>query len=642
MRCAPGSAPRPRFARAALGLAVLAGACALARDIIPPRGEIRTDRPRVLLRPAPGPHAISLDALRAIPRDADWKAMAAQLAGLSHAAAKALLWRMTGDTAAADAAIARLRAYEFPGKVDTFHTYFRLLEFGLAYDWLYGYAGFGEEVRAEVRRRVNPLARQGIRDADDHMFHNYIWMSAGGVAIWALATAGEDAEADGIFDTIRRRFNDGLYPAWRYLDGLPSEPMGYWSLYVLSPGILALLGAQSAFERDLVGEVAREDGDWLARHVENLVASTLPDLRYIPWGDLQGGPNGGVTHEMAGVIDAAAWALRSGHAAHLSDRIARRRGLARFHGETGIFYFLYTRALAASPVDPVVPPTSFYAGARHGGHFIARSGWDDGGTIVAFTVTDHFGDHHHYDQGSFVIYRNGLLAVDPPVYRRIRGPQQRTDNHNTLLIGAEAQRPVRGQWFRTIEDFRKNLDGGRKLETGDILFHEDAGPWAGVAGEFSRAYREGLVARCVRQLLFIRPDTVVTVDRIEAPGGGEVPAIEWLLHVPSAPIVAGTEIRAANGKSWLRVRPLLPGGVESVVEPIVEPSDVGTQRVRYRYAGAARIRRTLVHVLEIGDGSPPAEAAPARAEAAADGIDVTVRGTTYRFAGDEPFDIRSR
>jgi len=638
MKSGQGSAPRPGFAIAALGIAVLAGAPAFARDIIPPRAEMKTDRPRILLRPTPCPYAISLDALRAIPRDADPDAMIAQLKGLSHAAAQAIVWRMTGDGAAADAAIAHLRSYSYPGNVDTFHTYFRLLELGLAYDWLHGHPGFGAGVRAEIRRRVNPLARQGIRDADDHMFHNYIWMSAGGVALWALATAGEDAQADEIFDTIRRRFNEGLFPAWRYLDGLPSEPMGYWALYVFSPGVLALLGAQSAFERDLVGEIAREDSGWLARHFENLVASTLPDLRYIPWGDLQGGPNGGVTHEMAGITDALTWALRSGAGAHLSERIVRRRGLARFHGETGIFYLLYTRALAARPVERTAPPASFFAGAGHGGHFIARSGWDDGATIASFTVTDHFGDHHHYDQGSFVIYRNGLLAVDPPVYRQVRGPQQRTDNHNTLLIGGEAQRPARGQWFRTIEEFRKNLDAGRKLESGDILFHEDAGAWAGASGEFSRAYREGLVERCVRQILFVRPEIIIVVDRIEAPAGGEVPAVDWLLHVPAPPVVAGSEIRASNGKSWLRARPLLDG----TVEPVVERSDVNTHRVRYRHAGAARIRRTLVHLIDVGDGSLPADVLAARAVDGPDAVEVTVRGATYRFAAGAPFKIRAK
>lgn len=61
-----------------------------------------------------------------------------------------------------------------------------------------------------------------------------------------------------------------------------------------------------------------------------------------------------------------------------------------------------------------------------------RPGAGEVTSIVTLRSTDHFGDHHHHDQGSFVIYRNGLLAVDPPVYRKVRGPQQPTEVHNTL------------------------------------------------------------------------------------------------------------------------------------------------------------------------------------------------------------------
>ena len=129
------------------------------------------------------------------------------------------------------------------------------------------------------------------------------------------------------------------------------------------------------------------------------------------------------------------------HGAYFSDWLSKKRGLRRFHAETAVFYFLYTRQLKTVPASPTL---SFMAGNQHSGHFIARSGWGDGETIVTLRATDHFGDHHHYDQGSFIIYRNGLLAVDPPVYRKVGGPQQPTRVHNTLLLDGQGQRPVRG------------------------------------------------------------------------------------------------------------------------------------------------------------------------------------------------------
>jgi len=599
-------------------------------ELIPPVAKIKADHPRVLLRPGDTRFAISLTQLRALPRDADFNRMLDQFKAQNHAAAQAMVWLLTGDPAAADRAVKRMRSYRYPGKVDTFHIFGRLSEFGLAYDWLYDCPQLTKEIKAELRRNVAPLARQGLRAADDHMFHNYIWMSAGGVALWALATAGEDEPSNAIFEQIRRRFNEGLYPAWRYLDGLPSEPMGYWALYVFTPGVWTLLATQSAFETDVLTAVRTEQGRWLDRHFENLIHSTLPDMRYIPWGDLQGGPNGGVTYEMAGVIDGATWALQSPHGAYFSRWLAAKRGLQRFYGATAIYRMLYTPHLKTAPA---VPPLSFLAGNRQSGHFIARSAWDDGATVVAFACTDHFGDHHHYDQGSFLIYRNGLLAVDPPVYRTVRGPQQKTEHHNTLLIGGQAQRPVRGQWFKTVEEFQKNLRGGRKLETGDILFHRDAGPWAAVAGQFVQAYDCEAMRSCVRQLLFVRPDKVVVVDQLSAVPGRQLPEVRWLLQLPRAPSVEGQTVLASNGKSWLRCRALSPAGVPSVVD--VTP--VNTHRVSYAYSGRAAL--ALVHALDVGDGIRAGPAPQVTAAQKSGAIEVTVEGRAFVFSSEPGFEV---
>jgi hypothetical protein len=409
--------------------------------------------------------------------------------------------------------------------------------------------------------------------------------------------------------------------------------MGYWALYVFAPGVWTLLGAESAFETDLVGRIRTEQGGWLDRHFANLVHSTLPNLRYLPWGDLQGGPNGGITHEMACVIDAAAWALDSREGVWLSRRLAAKRGLRRFYGDTAVFYMLYAPHLDAEPPEPAL---AFVAGAEHGGHFIARSGWGDGDTVVAFTCTDHYGDHHHYDQGSFIIYRHGLLAVDPPVYRKIRGPQQRTENHSTLLIDGKPQRPCRGQWFKTVEVFKKNLEGGRRLECGNILFHRNAGAWAAVAGRFDQAYDCPALASLVRQVLFIRPGTVVVVDRLRAAEGQRLPPVQWLLQVPAEPEVDGPAVTAANGASWIRCRAVHP----SAPAPQVEPTPVRTHRVAYAYPGgkadtdAGKKTRTLVHVVEVGDDDPAATAPVPVSVREADGaVCVTTDGRTFTFVG---------
>ena len=597
-----------------------------ATEIIPPIAQIKSEHPRLLVRPRVTPWAVSTTELRAQPQDQPDREMLAQLRAEKSASAQAMVWLLTGEKSAAERALATLLAYRFPGEVDTFHTYFTLTQFGLAYDWLYDYEGFTPETKARVRAKVLPLVQRGLRDADDHMFHNYIWMSAGGVAIWALATVGEDAQANQAFERVRDRFNTGLFPAWKYLDGLPSEPMGYWALYVFTPGMLTVLAAQSASETDLVGLISRSDGDWLNRHFENLIQSTLPDMRYVPWGDLQSGPNGGVTYEMAGTMEALTWATHSPHGACFSAWLAQKRGLKRFHGDTAIYYFLYKHQ-----VPPAVPPLSFLAGNHQSGHFIARSGWDGDATLVTLRATDHFGDHHHYDQGSFIIYRHGLLAVDPPIYQKVRGPQQPTEVHNTLLFDGQGQRPVRGQWFKTIPDFQKNLAGGAHLETGDILFSKEAGSWAAVAGQYAQAYSTQQVQSCVRQLLFLRPGKIVVVDQLVLPATGKPSEVQWLLQLPAAPVMEKDLFWATNRQSWLQCRALQPGSAV----PVVEPTAVKTHRVSLRYLANGPLR--IAHLLEVGDGLRPDTTAVVTCRELPHALEVVLDGVLFRFATEPPF-----
>lgn len=603
-----------------------------ATEIIPPSSQIKPHHPRLLLRPGASPTAIPLSALRNQSPDEAQRQMLDQLRSEKSASAQAMVWLLTGENSAAERTLAMLRNYRYPGEVDTFHVYFNLVQMALAYDWLYDYENFTPSLKAEVRSHVMPLVHRGLQFADDHMFHNYIWMSAGGVALWALATAGEDPQADLLFETIRQRFNSGLFPAWKYLDGLPSEPMGYWALYVFSPGVLTLLATQSAFETNCFETIRRRDGDWLDRHFQNLVHSTLPDLRYIPWGDLQRGPNGGVTRDMAGIIEALTWATQSEQGAYLNDWVADQCGLRRFRGDTAIFYFLYARQPKPAPV---IPPLSFLAGNPASGHFIVRSSWEKGATLVSFRATDHFGDHHHYDQGSFIIYRNGLLAVDPPIYRTVRGPQQPTQVHNTLLLDGQGQRPVRGQWFNTVEDFRDNLTSGRQLETGDILFWKDAGSWAAVAGQFAQAYSPTQVQSCVRQLLFVRPNRILVVDQLTAPPGRQLPEIQWLLQLPNSPVLEREAFWATNAHSWLRCRPLYPLDVA----PTIEPTPVNTYRVRVDYPAGNSIK--LVHLLEVGDGLRPEKPAVSKVQDSSESIEITLDGLLFRFFSQAPFGVES-
>lgn len=605
---------------------------------IPPAELIKPDHPRVLLRPAGATLAITVEQLKAIPRDAEFNAMLEQLRKEKSAAALAMVWLLTGETAAADAAVSRMRSFRAPENADSFKVYFGLKELALDYDWLYGYPGFTPEVKAEVRSNAMPLVRAGFKLSDDHVFHNYVWQSAGGLSLWATATLGEDEESVRNYAAIRERLNDRLIPGLDYLDGAPGESMWYWALYDFSPAALSVLAAQSASEKDLVSEFKSRHGDSLGRQFTHTMLCTFPDLSYTPFGDTKSGagpdsagPDGGVTHEMAGVLCGMTWALDSGEGAWFDKWVAGKRGLRRFYGESGVFYFLYARNLRSTPVQP---PLAFLAGNKNGGHVLSRSDWGDSATVVALRATDHFGDHNHFDQGSFVIYRHGLLAVDQRVYKKVGGPQQDTAEHNALLIDGKGQRRVRGQDFRTVSDFKSNLTGKLRLETGDILFYADTNEWTAAAVQIAQAYPDGLVRSCVRQLLFVRPGTVVIVDQLEAPEGRKLGEVSWLLHAPKGGVSGADMLTVSNRQSYLRCKQLLPGN-----SAVSEASDLMPSCQRYSFTVRGESTLVMVHAMDVGDGVPPGAFPDAAAKAVEGGMEVRIGSKQFTFSGSPGFGI---
>ena len=609
--------------------------------LVPAASEVRKDRPRLLVRPKETPAAVSVEQLRKIPRDAEFGQMLDQLRKCGGAAPSALAWLLTGEQADAEKALAALRDWKLPDKPgDPFSVYFGCRDLALAYDWLCGHPAFTAELKAQVRDKVRPLAEIGVKSGDDHVFHNYVWMFNSGAMLWALAMLGDDPKAEAMYATLRARFNERLFPAMQYLEGSPADAQGYWSLYCLAPGVQVLLAAQSASETDLAAAVKAQQGDWLNRQLENLVHVTAPDLRYLGWGDMQDGGDGGVAHEMAGNIEAMTWATKSPAGAWFSKWLAGKRGTKRFYGETAMGYFLYTRFLATAPAKPAL---DFLAGGKHGGQFLMRSGWADGDTAVGFRCNDHYTGHNHFDAGSFVIYRNGPLALDAGTYKNVGGAQVKTENHNTLLFGGQGQRPVRNNYTVSVESYRKALAPGPKsFETGNLLLGDSKPGWAAAAGEFGQAYPAETVGRCIRQLLFVRPGTLLVVDRLEGPAGKELPEVKWLLHLPASPDVAEGSVLARAAGSFLRCRSLVLGGVRPLVEPGANSLLAGGKkggpsfRVAFAYPGKAKL--VLVHAIEVGDGEPGAPA-EIRAEARDSGVEVTVGGKRFLLSASEPFTV---
>ncbi len=90
---------------------------------------------------------------------------------------------------------------------------------------------------------------------------------------------------------------------------------------------------------------------------------------------------------------------------------------------------------------------------------------------------------------------------------------------------------------------------------------------------------------------------VVVVDRLRAAAGRQPPTIQWLLQLPAEPKQEDQGLVAWNASSWIRCRGLLPA--EGRVTVAATP--VSTHRVSLAYDGQPEL--TLVHLLEVGDGT---------------------------------------
>jgi hypothetical protein len=253
------------------------------------------------------------------------------------------------------------------------------------------------------------------------------------------------------------------------------------------------------------------------------------------------------------------------------------------------------------------------------GQLYARSSWAEDATWVNLIGGPYTESHAHHDQGSFMLYRGEWLAYDQNVLSS-SGIRQEEELHNLVRIA------VGGTTVRQQE-------GAPQAQL--LALAEDA-RYLYAAVDVTPIYDgDAAVSRVERELVFVKPDTLVVFDRIDAAAASQR---VWQLNTPIAPVLsgAGDSIATLTGdQATLVVRRILPAGaVSSVLDWTGDAEMSGGYRIDATDTGGDGSSRFL-HVLSV-DGA--VTAATPSDDGDQLGVALTVSGApvTVRFAADEP------
>ncbi|GAG32389.1 unnamed protein product, partial [marine sediment metagenome] len=220
----------------------------------------------------------------------------------------------------------------------------------------------------------------------------------------------------------------------------------------------------------------------------------------------------------------------------------RRRGT---HAQTRLFDFLHEEA-PDEPLDVRTFPLAHHAAGI--GKVFARGDWTDDATWLRFECGHWWNQHQHFEAGNFEIFRYEPLAAESGEYTDWDSPHAvnwliRTVAHNCILVHQddETWRNVRNRQGRPLANdggqandvfYRHTLEEWERerehFERGTIIACENRPDFMHVAGDCTRAYAKSKVSLCLRQVVFLRPHTIVILDRVTSVR----PEYEktWLLH----------------------------------------------------------------------------------------------------------------
>ena len=290
----------------------------------------------------------------------------------------------------------------------------------------------------------------------------------------------------------------------------------------------------------------------------------------------------------------------------------------------------------AAKFDPTMiekapePPEEPYYFVPSFGLLLMRSGTTPDDTYAAFRCGSRYGNHQHYDELSFVIYRKGFLALDSGSRTEAdhhHGYTSQSVAHNTILIHqpqealpsfwkAWSYKPDGKVWYNHGGQYRNNQ--GRTI----ALRHTDSYVYA--AADATKDYASIKSKEVVRQFVWVRPGLFIIYDRVESYTSEQEK--EFLLHTQNKPEPCEPGVlKMVRGDGQLFIRTLLPlnakqgfvGGEGHEFEAsgrnweLMPNETIGdvmkeTGRWRLEVRSPAPIKRmNFLHVIEAEDSTTP-------------------------------------
>lgn len=168
----------------------------------------------------------------------------------------------------------------------------------------------------------------------------------------------------------------------------------------------------------------------------------------------------------------------------------------------------------------VMPPSRIFAGR---GGAVLRSGWDENDTVVSLRAGPWF-NHEHHDQGSFQVAALGEKLIGEAGYTNYYTDPRYDDyftqvsGHNTIELDDDpfSQQASDSRFWKSFHNFPR------------FTGHVFSGKVDYLRANLTNAY-DGALKSFTREYLFLKPDVLVTFDRISAP---EPHRFTYFLHAP--------------------------------------------------------------------------------------------------------------